>query len=123
MQGRKRLATAVLLVGLLLPAAPAGADDDVLTANAIASDDVLAANAIAPLPPATARETLARAEASLDAGRYQEALDALDAGPIPPEAVDLVATRRAELALDVGNVGRARAELAAPALQAATNRM
>ncbi len=103
------LALMLLLGSLNLIVRPASADDDTLAAAAIG--------------PVNGRDTLARAETSMDAGRYKEALDALDAGPVPSEAADFVAVRRAELALDLGDGDRAAAELARPELNRTTNRM
>src|SRR5256885_8459243 len=99
----------VLAALLALQVTVAYADDDVL----------LAANVVGPDP--TARDTLSRAETNMDAGRYREALDTLDAGPVPAEAADFAAVRRAELALDLGDADRASAELAKPELRRTSN--
>jgi soluble lytic murein transglycosylase-like protein len=109
MSVRAFLALLLILGSVNLAPTPASADDDTYAAAVIG--------------PINGRDTLARAEASMDAGRYREALDALDAGPVPPEAADLVAVRRAELALNLGNGDRAAAELAKPEMGRTTNRM
>src|SRR5579884_3721840 len=109
MSVRAFLALLLILGSVNLAPTPASADDDTYAA--------------AVIDPINGRDTLARAEASMDAGRYREALDALDAGPMPPEAADLVAVRRAELALNLGNGDRAAAELAKPEMGRTTNRM
>ncbi|HEV8635769.1 MAG TPA: transglycosylase SLT domain-containing protein [Chloroflexota bacterium] len=85
----------------------------------------------APSPTATlpadpverARAILARAEAARDAGQHRAALDALDAGPTPPEAADLVALRRADLAARLGDHERARVEVARSELRSSQNRL
>ena len=46
----------------------------------------------------------------------REALALLEAGPLPDEAADVVALRKGELALQLGDAARARAELTPPAL-------
>ncbi|HEY3082794.1 MAG TPA: lytic transglycosylase domain-containing protein [Chloroflexota bacterium] len=74
-------------------------------------------------PVERARAVLARAEAALDAGQHRAALDALDTGPTPPEAADLVALRRADLAGRLGDPARARAEVARPELRSSRNRL
>jgi soluble lytic murein transglycosylase-like protein/TolA-binding protein len=75
------------------------------------------------VPAVDGRSVLQRAESALDAGRYQEALSILDAGPLPAEAGDLVTVRRAELAVNLGDFERARAELARPELVNTANRI
>ena len=78
-------------------------------------------------PPAELAErelwTLERAEADLDAGRHRDALDKLDAGPLPGDVHDLAAARKAELGLALGDRARAKAELSNEALARSTNRM
>jgi soluble lytic murein transglycosylase-like protein/TolA-binding protein len=78
-------------------------------------------------PPADPAErelwTVERAEADFDDGRYREALDRLDGGPVPSDLDDLVALRRAELSLILGDPPRARAELGDPALVRSSNRI
>ena len=78
-------------------------------------------------PPAAPAErelwTLERAEADLDAGRHREALDKLDAGPLPADVTDLAAVRKAELGLNLGDRARARAELTNETLAKSANRM
>jgi soluble lytic murein transglycosylase-like protein/TolA-binding protein len=67
--------------------------------------------------------TLERAEADMDAGRHREALDKLDAGPLPADVIDLSAVRKAELGLNLGDRARARAELSNETLAKSSNRM
>lgn len=74
-------------------------------------------------PEASMRQALAASEAHFDAGRYREALAILDAGPVPDYAADLVALRRAELSLNLGDESRASAEISSPAVASATNRI
>jgi soluble lytic murein transglycosylase len=80
-----------------------------------------------PTPPADpaehARAVLAQAEAALDAGQLRAALDQLDGGPTPPEAADLVALRRADLAARLGDAESARAEVSRAELRSTRNRL
>jgi soluble lytic murein transglycosylase len=80
-----------------------------------------------PTPPADPAErelwTLERAEADVDAGRHREALDRLDAGPVPADVPDLVALRKGELALSLGDRARGQAELSDQALARSSNRI
>jgi soluble lytic murein transglycosylase-like protein len=70
------------------------------------------------LPPA-----LARAEAAFAADNPREALNRLDAAPLPAEVGDLVTLRRAELAYSLGDRARARVEIARPELAESSNRV
>lgn len=78
-------------------------------------------------PPAEPAErelwTLERAEADMDAGRHRDALDKLDAGPLPADMADLTAARKAELALSLGDKARTSAELTGETLARSVNRM
>jgi soluble lytic murein transglycosylase-like protein len=82
-------------------------------------------NAATPVADAStlAPAALARAEAAFEAGKLREALDALDAGPLPGEVGDLVTLRRAELAFNLDDRARARAEIAKRELVESDNRI
>src|SRR6185503_338284 len=112
--GRLRAAAlaAVLAFGALSPAA---AVEDVPDLAAVLVP-VLPGGAVAPPPPVVAPQgdALARAEKAFDAGRYREALTTLDSGSLPADVGDLVTLRRAELAANLGDLERAKTELARP---------
>ncbi len=67
-------------------------------------------------------QNLARLEQALDDASTGAALEAL-ASPLPAEVADLVALRRAEVALAVGGAETARRALADPAIAATGNRV
>jgi soluble lytic murein transglycosylase-like protein/TolA-binding protein len=84
---------------------------------------VLAIAMVRPAMADNAADVLSRAEQALDAGNYRDALNALDEGPVPTGVADLVALRRAEAAVSLGDADRAAAELSRPELGNTVNRV